>query len=287
MKKLLATFKSIALHVDNDCDQNLAPIDTTLQQLKDLAQITKDVDRCRVLENVLIAAMNLRQILLQTDIDELNGPGELAVTLSKHEGCVYYLASSIACLNSPRGLSDEEQQNIFEVFRAADQGSMRLPLQIALFISPLALLVPVRLHATRYSQANMVLVSEMLLLLYFHYSLTCTKDFHALGNSKPPLVLLIEKTIIRTLFNIASGKVRIKPAVQDLVVGLPWAEIDRLAENDPVNTWFKPGTCKKSALYHHRFPESALAIRFIETHALSKYAHLASDPRPLYAFWCN
>ena len=68
-----------------------------------------------------------------------------------------------SCLiNRNRSLSDEEQKNVLEVFKAAEQGSMRLPLQIALFISPLVLLVPVRLHATRYSQANIVLVSELL-----------------------------------------------------------------------------------------------------------------------------
>ena len=50
------------------------------------------------------------------------------------------------------------------------------------------------------------------------------------------------------LFNIARGKVRIKTAVQDLVVGLPWEEIERLGENDIVNIWFKPRTCKRLSL---------------------------------------
>ncbi len=91
------------------------------------------------------------------------GPSEFTVALSKHEGYAYYVCAKISCLiNSNRSLSDEEQKNVLEVFKAAEQGSMRLPLQIALFISPLALLVPVRLHATRYSQANIVLVSELL-----------------------------------------------------------------------------------------------------------------------------
>ena len=97
IKKLLATFKSIASHVVNVSDQNFAPIDATLQQLKDLAEITKDVDRSRVLENILIAAMNLRQILLQTDTDEFNSPGELAVTLSKHERYILLFIHQISC----------------------------------------------------------------------------------------------------------------------------------------------------------------------------------------------
>ncbi len=81
------------------------------------------------------------------------------------KGMFYYLTSSILFLTSLRSLSNEEQEHLLEVFKAAEQGSMRLPLQIALFISPLALLVPVRLHATRYSQANIVLVSEALFCL--------------------------------------------------------------------------------------------------------------------------
>ena len=58
-------------------------------------------------------------------------------------------------------MSDEEQKNIVQVFKAAEQGGMRLPFQIALLISPLALLVPVRLHANRYSQANLVMVRDL------------------------------------------------------------------------------------------------------------------------------
>ena len=38
-------FKSIASHVVDDLDQDLVLIDPSLQQLKDLAQITKDMDR--------------------------------------------------------------------------------------------------------------------------------------------------------------------------------------------------------------------------------------------------
>ncbi len=67
LQKLLMTFKSIASHVIDDLDQDLVPIDPSLQQLKDLAQITKDMDRSKILQNILIAAMNLRQIISQTD----------------------------------------------------------------------------------------------------------------------------------------------------------------------------------------------------------------------------
>lgn len=69
---------------------DLEPIDTSLQQLKDLAQITMDLDLSRILQNFLIAAMNLRQILTQTDSDELEGPGELSVTLGRHRKHVYF-----------------------------------------------------------------------------------------------------------------------------------------------------------------------------------------------------
>lgn len=66
------------------------------------------------------------------------------------------------------------------------------------------------------------------------------KDSHALGNTKPPLLLSIEKAIMEKLLSIASGEVRVKAGVRDLVVGLPWAEINHLGDNDIANTWFKP-----------------------------------------------
>ena len=87
-------FKSIASHVVDDLDQDLVPIDPSLQQLKDLAQITKDMDRSKILQNILIAAMNLRQIVSQTD-NGFTGPSEFTVTLSKHERYAYYLRQNL------------------------------------------------------------------------------------------------------------------------------------------------------------------------------------------------
>lgn len=64
------------------------------------------------------------------------------------------------------------------------------------------------------------------------------KDSHALGNTKPPLVLRIEKAIMEMLFSIATGETRVKAAVRDLAVGLPWTEINGLGNNDNINNWF-------------------------------------------------
>ena len=66
------------------------------------------------------------------------------------------------------------------------------------------------------------------------------QDSHALGNTKPPLLLYMEKAIIDMLFRIASGEMRVKAGVRDLAVGLPWAQINDLGDNDNTNTWFKP-----------------------------------------------
>ncbi len=238
----MSTFQSAASKIGNELGQNFAPVDVSLQHLKDLAQISKDMDRSRILQNILIAAMNLRQIMMHTDSNGLKGPGEISVTLDTHQKYVYHLSSNILHLIGPRDLSDEEQENVLEVVRAAEHGGMRLPLQIALFISPLALLMPVQLHTTRYSQANIVLVSEPKFHSISFRFLTYMKDSHALGNTKPPLLILIEKAIMVMLFRIASGEVRVKAGIRDLVFELPWADINRLADNEDVNTWFKP--CK-------------------------------------------
>ena len=42
------------------------------------------------------------------------------------------------------------------------------------------------------------------------------------------------------LFRIASGEVRVKVGIRDLVEGLPWEVINRLGDDDVENTWFKP-----------------------------------------------
>lgn len=236
----MSTFQSAAAKIGNEIRQDFAPVDISLQHLRDLAQISKDMDRSRILQNILIAAMNLRQIMIHTDSNGLKGPGEIGVTLNKYQRYVYQLSSNIPRLTGSRDLSGEEQEIVLEVVRSAEQGGMRLPLQIALFISPLALLIPVQLHTTRYSQANIVLVSEPKFHIISLHFLTYMKDSHALGNTKPPLLILIEKAIMVMLFRIASGEVRVKAGIRDLVFELPWADINRLGDNEDVNTWFKP-----------------------------------------------
>lgn len=86
----------------------------------------------------------------------------------------------------------------------------------------------------------MVMVREQTFHPSLCYCLTCLKDSHALGNTKPPLLVLIEKAIMSMLFRIASGEVRVKTGIRDLVVELPWEEINRLGDNDDENIWFKP-----------------------------------------------
>ena len=66
------------------------------------------------------------------------------------------------------------------------------------------------------------------------------KDSHALGNTKPPLLILVEKAIMMMLFRIARGEVRVKVGIRALAEELPWEVINRLGDDDVENTWFKP-----------------------------------------------
>ncbi len=66
------------------------------------------------------------------------------------------------------------------------------------------------------------------------------KDSHALGNTKPPLLILVEKAIMMMLFRIARGEVRVKVGIRALAEELPWEVINNLGDDDDENTWFKP-----------------------------------------------
>ncbi len=89
IKTLLCAFRSAASEIRDESYHDLAPINASLQQLKDLAQLTKDIDRSRILQNVLIAAMNLRQIMSYANFHELEGPGEISANLRVHLEYVY------------------------------------------------------------------------------------------------------------------------------------------------------------------------------------------------------
>lgn len=58
----------------------------------------------------------------------------------------------------------------------------------------------------------------------------------ALGTDKPPLVVEIEDTILRILFDVSVGLVTPLDALEILADNLPWDAINDMSDED--DTWF-------------------------------------------------
>jgi hypothetical protein len=95
---------------------------------------------------------------------------------------------------------------------------MRAPLHLALLISPIYLLLPMQLFKKSYNRHVMLSIS------------TC------LGNSKPQLLLDVEKEIWKTLFSLASGTIDPFDLLRQLSDTLPWNDIHAASSTD--SQWF-------------------------------------------------
>lgn len=98
---------------------------------------------------------------------------------------------------------------------------MRAPLHLALLISPIYLLLPVQHFKKSYNRQTMLNIS------------TC------LGNSKPRILLEVERTIWRTLFSLASGLHDPIDLLHQLSEDLPWNSIS--AASSVHSEWFNLG----------------------------------------------
>jgi hypothetical protein len=103
--------------------------------------------------------------------------------------------------------------------RPADGVSfMRAPLHLALLISPIFLLLPMQLFKKSYNRHTMLSIS------------TC------LGNSKPRLLVDVEKQIWKTLLCLASGADDPFDLLHGLSDSLPWNDIHTALSPD--SGWF-------------------------------------------------
>ena len=128
----------------------------------------------------------------------------------------------------------EEQEDIEEVcqlLKAVSEGknaadgmsNLRAPLHLALFISPIYLLIPISLLKKSYNRQTMISISR------------------ALGNRKPEIILQVEKLIWETVFALATGSQEPLHLLQQLSNNLPWEEIQQAQALLDIRTWFKLG----------------------------------------------
>jgi hypothetical protein len=100
----------------------------------------------------------------------------------------------------------------------------RSPLQLALMISPLYLLVTFRMSVKSFNRGTVIDLAARL------------------GPSKPPLVLAVEKLIWDAIFKLANGPFTPYDVLHDLSNSLPWSDIND-ALNCNAEHWFSPASC--------------------------------------------
>ena len=140
--------------------------------------------------------------------------------------------------NPSRGYQDEESYQHFvaeyenfikdcqvEGYNSSSSPSLvgyRSPLQLALMISPLYLLVTLRLSTKSFHRRAVI-------------------DFAArLGPHKPPPVLAVENLIWDAIFRLAEGQVSVHEVLCDLADSFPWSDIDVALNCHMEKGWFAP-----------------------------------------------
>jgi len=117
--------------------------------------------------------------------------------------------------------SDEESAYFKTLAAITPSVKLRIPLQLAMLVSPVYLLMNTQLHKTDIDK-------HMLLCLAKAY-----------GNRKPPLLLQVEKIIFSCLLKLARGEFTVVQALHFIVKDVPWDDITSASEND--RAWFKGG----------------------------------------------
>jgi hypothetical protein len=103
----------------------------------------------------------------------------------------------------------------------------RSPLQLALMISPLYLLLTARLSLKSYHRRTLI------------------DSAAKLGPQKPPLILTVENLIWDALFKLAEGRSLVHDVLLDLANSLPWSEINGEL-NPATEAWFNLDSCMLS-----------------------------------------
>ena len=182
--------------------------------------------------NFLYAAMHI------ACMKELRFPADICPDLPENLNVLvrtYVLIYSVLLLSllcHRQTLSDEDQEDLndlrslFDELSAAQRATdgvsfMRAPLQLALLISPIYLLLPVQHFKKSYNRHTMLSIS------------TC------LGNSKPQVLVDVETAIWKTLFSLASGMIDPFDLLHKLSDDLPWDNIHAASSMD--SGWFSLG----------------------------------------------
>lgn len=161
-------------------------------------------------------------------------------------GEIFFLHKHFLNANPHRGYKDKKSYDLFvteyeqfiannqvEGYKTSASGSRvgsRTPLQLALMISPLYLLVTFRLSTKSFNRRTVIDLAAKL------------------GPHKPPLVLAVEKLIWDALFKLADAPPTAYGVLRDLANSLPWSEINDVLNGD-AEQWFSLTPCMLRSFY--------------------------------------
>jgi hypothetical protein len=112
-----------------------------------------------------------------------------------------------------------------------------LPLDVAVMISPLYLLIPIQLYSIKWDRRDMFLVVH----LYFHPWLIADdiQSSKALGSQKPLLLVEVETWLMKSLFRLASMKANLEEEVRAFASWIQGKSVDVASELPDSRSFFK------------------------------------------------
>ena len=122
------------------------------------------------------------------------------------------------------------------LMKAYKGNQLRLPLHVAVMISPLYLLVPIQLYSVKWERRAMFLVRRIFSLVAFSDDFQTSK---AMGNSKPPLLVEVENQLLALLFRIACSEKDLRTEIQHFSSWLEGKQSELINEAPDTRAWFK------------------------------------------------
>ncbi|KDR79084.1 hypothetical protein GALMADRAFT_136982 [Galerina marginata CBS 339.88] len=190
-----------------------------LSTLKFLCNVEANSSSLQTLWNLQLTAMHLRHLMTMEYTPDSYSIPDVPNDLKD----LFFPSEEVSS-----SLTPAEKAIFTKLAEDYKHAGFRLPLQIALLVSPIMLLSDLKLCSLFWDKAEMIGFSK------------------ALGNQKPEIIKRIERMIWMTLFGIAEGSTQPYLGMQYLATALPWSDIENMTNSEI--EWFKPDQNLKTAL---------------------------------------
>lgn len=117
---------------------------------------------------------------------------------------------------------------------------LRLPLQLALCVSPLFLLVPELLHRKDFSRRDLLIVCYAFTPSIISFWLIMVlQTWIAFGNQAPAIVRRVEFLLWQAILRVACGQQDIAGSMTAFISEVPWPELRKIKIEDAERKWFQ------------------------------------------------